>query len=117
MKFCPYCGVPVPDAAFFCAECGKNLARFTEKTEQGEKRRKKKLKKSMKPKKPEFVQPSEEQIKAEDNYDGYYEDIMPEDADRLREGIDWNIIKRVGILVAGVFVIIGLCVVVMCLLG
>ena len=44
------------------------------------------------------------------DYDGYYEDVQPIDADRQHEGVDTRLILRVALLVAGVALVIGGCV-------
>ena len=54
-------------------------------------------------------QPVPPEVEALD-YDGYYEDVQPIDADRQREGVDTRLILRVVLLVAGVALVIGGCV-------
>ena len=44
-----------------------------------------------------------------DGYDGYYDDVLPSDIDREREGIDVGLLKKVGIIAGGVALIIILC--------
>lgn len=47
-------------------------------------------------------------------YDGYYEDIFPADtSSAVRQGIDKAVIKKMILLVAGVVVLFGMCVVLM----
>ena len=50
---------------------------------------------------------------AEDGYDGYYDDILPPDLDREKEGPDKELIKKIVSLTVAVIFIIGLCVVMM----
>lgn len=40
------------------------------------------------------------------NYDGYYDDVKPVDAGKQEEGVDPEMIKKVAILLAGVFAVI-----------
>ncbi|MFR2866398.1 MAG: hypothetical protein ACLTCK_00320 [Oscillospiraceae bacterium] len=49
----------------------------------------------------------------EDGYDGYYDDILPPDLDREKEGPDKELIKKIITLTVAVILIIGLCVVMM----
>lgn len=46
----------------------------------------------------------------EDGYDGYYDDVLPPDADRIEEGVDKGLIKDIILLCIAVVLIIGLCV-------
>ena len=58
-----------------------------------------------------------EEIKPEDDgYDGYYDDVLPPDIDRTREGIDKELVKKIVILGVSVLLIISLCVVMMYML-
>ena len=43
-------------------------------------------------------------------YDGYYDDVLPPDADRMREGIDLHLVKRIIVLLVVVFLVITACV-------
>ena len=52
----------------------------------------------------------------EEDYDGYYDDVLPMDTGRQREGIDRSIVKKIAILISGLVVVIGLCVALMYLL-
>ncbi|MCQ2443026.1 MAG: zinc ribbon domain-containing protein [Oscillospiraceae bacterium] len=45
-----------------------------------------------------------------DGYDGYYNDVDPMDDDDLHDGIDSELIKKVALVVVGLFVVVGLCV-------
>ena len=40
------------------------------------------------------------------NYDGYYDDVKPVDAGEQEEGVDPEMVKKVAILLAGVFTVI-----------
>lgn len=131
MKYCPYCGASVvDDTVSFCSECGKSLslaAKQPEEKEQSKSTKKPTKKKGsgtaphLKKKKPKNSNPdppesSEEEIKAEDGYDGYYDDIVPTDTGKPREGVDWVLMKKIGLIGAAVVVIICLCIAAMYLL-
>lgn len=46
----------------------------------------------------------------ENGYDGYYDDVLPPDADQIEEGVDKGLIKDIILLCIAVVLIIGLCV-------
>ena len=46
----------------------------------------------------------------EDNYDGYYDDILPDDEGRFNESMDKNLIKKVIVIIVVVLLIVTLCV-------
>ena len=46
----------------------------------------------------------------DDGYDGYYDDVLPPDVDRIEEGVDKGLIKDIIVLCMAVILIIGLCV-------
>ena len=124
MKFCPYCGADLLDSnVLFCAHCGKKLPpheagtteplteemrpeREAPKPAPSKKERKKKKKS------PKIV-PPEPQEPLDDGYDGYYDDVLPPDTDRVKEGLDKELIKKIVALGVGVVLIIALCVVMM----
>lgn len=82
MKYCPYCGESLPDPnALFCPECGKATTGDLEESP---------------------VQ--------DEGYDGYYDDVLPVDSDRQREGPDQLLIRKIALLIGSVFLIIGGCV-------
>lgn len=119
MKYCPYCGASVlDDTVSFCSECGKNLNFSAEQQEKKQKPKGSKktspkssihLKKK-KPTKQELSEPETEKPKADDGYDGYYDDIVPTDTGKLREGVDWILMKKIGLVATGMVIIICLCV-------
>lgn len=132
MKFCPYCGADLlKEDAAFCAECGKKLSVAEEApspaheadSQHDAKPSKQKVSKKgsqkrrqPKPKKEKVQKPSLPEIEgepAEDGYDGYYDDILPPDLDREKEGPDKELIKKIITLTVAVILIIGLCVVMM----
>ena len=130
MKFCPYCGADLlKENAAFCTECGKKLSMAEEapsplhetdgqhdakpskqkvSKKDFQKRKKSKQKKVQEPPLPEI-----EGEPVEDGYDGYYDDILPPDLDREKEGPDKELIKKIVTLTVAVILIIGLCVVMM----
>ncbi len=130
MKFCPYCGADLlKENAAFCAECGKKLSMAEEapsplhetdgqhdakpskqkvSKKDFQKRKKSKQKKVQEPPLPEI-----EGKPVEDGYDGYYDDVLPPDLNREKEGLDKELIKKIVTLTVAVILIIGLCVVMM----
>lgn len=134
MKYCSYCGSELAsEDVIFCANCGKKLppheAGITEPLTE-EKRpepvpekpaQEKKLEKEAKPskgkKKKYRLEPvPKDPTPVDDGYDGYYDDVLPPDMDRVREGLDKELIKKIIALGVGVVLIISLCVVMMYLL-
>ena len=130
--FCPYCGADLlKEDAAFCAECGKKLSVAEEApspaheadSQHDAKPSKQKVSKKgsqkrrqPKPKKEKVQKPSLPEIEGEpveDGYDGYYDDILPPDLDREKEGPDKELIKKIITLTVAVILIIGLCVVMM----
>ena len=118
MKYCPYCGAEILSGAFsFCPSCGESLPVLAQPAAekspgksslQREKAKKERTRKRARPpKEPKQLVPSG---KVDLDYDGYYEDVQPIDADRQREGLDTRLILRVVLLVAGVALVIGGCV-------
>ena len=89
---CRRCGAELPEqAAVVCPVCGKK------------KRRQKK----------EKAESSITEVVGEavdDGYDGYYDDVLPLDADQIEEGVDKGLIKDMILLCIAVVLIIGLCV-------
>ena len=124
MKYCPYCGTElVNGAASFCTECGKSLQESTEKVvprkekktpQIDEKKPRPKKKRTAKTKNGFGIRPddvlSHKEIQEDFGYDGYYDDIVPSDIDREREGIDKELVKRISIITGVVLIIIGLCI-------
>ena len=103
MKYCPFCGAEVlPGALSFCPECGEALP-APQASVQGsaaptqEKRRKRSQKSPAVP-------------EVDPNYDGYYDDVEPIDADREREGMDTRLMGKVALVCLGVALVIGGCV-------
>ena len=100
MKYCPYCGASlVGGAASFCAECGKKIPAQTEVPQSKPKPKgKTSVRERPAPKQKRRspttgpAHPAKRKRNPMDiNYDGYYDDVM---------------IKKVAILLAGVFAVI-----------
>lgn len=118
MKYCPYCGAEILSGAFsFCPSCGESLLVSEQPAVENslekplprrEKAKKERPRKRERPPR-KAKQPVPPEVEALD-YDGYYEDVQPIDADRQREGVDTRLILRVVLLVAGVALVIGGCV-------
>lgn len=53
---------------------------------------------------------------SEDDYDGYYDDILPVDEGRFSEGIDRELVKKIVLIIGMVLLIVGACVMMMYLL-
>ena len=116
MKYCPYCGADlIEDAVSFCAECGKQLP--ASKAQKEKPKEKPEIKKTSKKKKKKPVKKAESSIDVEtvvdDGYDGYYDDIRPVDEGHEREGMDKELIKKIAIIIAVLFVVIAACVALM----
>ena len=124
MKYCPYCGAGFSDGTVsFCSECGKKLPEEktvppeakeqSKKVTQKQKRKKEKKekhKKDAKKKKPEKEIPEVMGEAVDDGYDGYYNDVLPPDTDRVKDGLDKELVKKIVALCIGVTVIILMCV-------
>ena len=127
MKYCPNCGAAFADGtASFCSECGKPLAvndtvgehvADTEKTVNANVKGKKKKTKKDKPvkqKKSKKEKKAQKEVidePVDDGYDGYYNDVLPPDSDRVKEGLDKELIKKIAAVAVGVVFIISMCVV------
>ena len=126
MKYCPNCGAAFSDGtASFCSECGKQLAvndavgehvADTDKAinATGNKKKKAKKDKPVKQKKSKKEKKTPKEIidePVDDGYDGYYNDVLPPDLDRVKEGLDKELVKKVVAVAVGVVFIISMCVV------
>ena len=110
MKYCPYCGADVPDGTvLFCVECGKELPAKQVKVTQPTTKQKSPTVKNRKAKASPAT--AAELLKAyNDGYDGYYEDLLPDDYGKERFETDSTPVKKIIILLIGVLVMIGICV-------
>lgn len=129
MKYCPYCGAELSDgAASFCMECGKSLPAMDgdrknskeesislqKRTEKKQKKPRKRSEKRRKKADGEFFESSGSP--RDDGYDGYYDDVLPSDAGKLKEGVDMELVKKISAVAGVMLLIIVLCVVAMYLL-
>ena len=124
MKYCPYCGAGFSDGTVsFCTECRKKLpeektvppeakeqSKKVAKKQKRKKEKKEKHKKDAKKKKPEKEIPEVMGEAVDDGYDGYYNDVLPPDTDRVKDGLDKELVKKIVALCIGVTVIILMCV-------
>ena len=109
-------------------ECGKSLPtaeggqkKPKEKPVKSQKRMEKKRKHpSPKPRKKHEKPVGEHVGRAfhpkDDGYDGYYDDVLPSDAGKLKEGPDMELVKKVSAVAGVMLLIVILCVVAMYLL-
>ena len=126
MKYCTNCGAALEDStASFCAECGKPLSSESEdsvknpvenkkakhKETKKKKPKKEKIRKQKKTKKKDEVLEEIVGEPVDDGYDGYYDDVIPPDTDRVKEWLDKELIKKIVALCIGVIFIISMCVV------
>ncbi len=124
MKYCPYCGAGFSDGTVsFCTECGKKLpeektvppeakeqSKKVAKKQKRKKEKKEKHKKDTKKKKAAKEIPEVMGEAVDDGYDGYYNDVLPPDTDRVKDGLDKELVKKIVALCIGVTVIILMCV-------
>ena len=125
MKYCPYCGAGFSDGTVsFCSDCGKKLPEPKEGEAAGKESSKKVTTKKSKPMKEKNEKRKKESKKkkekkdipeimgeaVDDGYDGYYNDVLPPDTDRVKDGLDKELIKKIVALCVGVTVIILMCV-------
>lgn len=144
MKYCPFCGADLlsPEVSF-CAECGKQLPEGSTaqtmpegqpKPAEVPRKPKKKpapVRPKRKPKKktrPSIGGAPTKLLKSQsgekdlpesvtaDDYDGYYDDVIPIDTGDTRPGLDQEMIKKISLLILGALLVIGLCVVLMTVL-
>lgn len=132
MKYCPYCGADLVDGTVsFCQECGKKLnatpcavqdepikeapasntptaEKPSKKKKEKKEKKKAKQKKQRKSKKEDIPEIIGEAV--DDGYDGYYNDVLPPDTDRVKDGMDKELVKKIVALGIGVTVIILMCV-------
>ena len=124
MKYCPYCGAGFSDGTVsFCTECGKKLpeektvppeakeqSKKLAKKQKRKKEKKEKDKKDTKKKKAPKEIPEVMGEAVDDGYDGYYNDVLPPDIDRVKDGLDNELVKKIVALCIGGTVIILMCV-------
>ena len=127
MKYCPYCGAELHSGAVsYCSSCGKKLAKHKERPAKKRKSKEPKTKSTPKKQKPK-KEPRQKKVRpqkphktraipevmgepVDEGYDGYYDDVLPPDADRISEGMDKKLVIKIVTLCACVSVIILMCV-------
>ena len=109
MKFCIHCGASLSGgAASFCPECGKPLrrqgaptkARSTAPSKAPASRPRRG------PQRPAPQRPPKNPM--DENYDRYYDDVPTADADRVSEGLDPALLKRILLILLGAVAVIAL---------
>ena len=124
MIYCPYCGAGFSDGSVsYCTECGKKLpeektvppeakeqSNKVAKKQKRKKEKQEKHKKDTKKKKAAKEIPEVMGEAVDDGYDGYYNDVLPPDTDRVKDGLDKELVKKIVALCIGVTVIILMCV-------
>ena len=127
MKFCPNCGAERVGDAPFCYECGvkfEETEAHTKKKKESKNKlkrdkqsvKKRRLKKTKPTTKSDASELLEMKPSVDDNYDGYYEDVLPVDTEEIRQPLDKELIKQIALLVSGVVVVIAICILIMCYL-
>lgn len=105
MNYCPYCGTELINGTVsFCTECGKPIPSPAFQSDK---------KKSTKAKRrdTQIVKPDFNEI--DPDYDGYYNDIQPEDIESIRQEFDKQLVKKLALIITAVLVIVGISVVIM----
>ena len=123
MKFCPYCGAEqMDDTATFCMECGKQLPGKAERFEPERaslatsKKRKCKNSSKQRPRKAKNLRAIDTETQGDNSYDGYYDDVLPDDLERANQTLDSQLIKKVAALAFGTMLIVLACIAIMYLL-
>lgn len=122
MKFCPYCGSELAgEDAVFCMECGKQMPeRNPQESESPQNDVEEKGHQEDTPDSQPVLDEGETQEPVETDpdagYDGYYDDVMPDDHGNIRTGVDKQLIKRIVVLAVSVVLIICACVAIMYIL-
>ena len=115
MKYCPYCGASLSGSAVsFCPECGKELPHKKGQIEPKRKKRRSPPQSGRKPERPR--RPQELPNPMDIGYDGYYDDVQPLDAGARGEGMDPELMKRIGLVILGAVGVICLSVILMIVL-
>lgn len=140
VSFCAECGkaLPVSEKSNQSEQQGKSKRQETQHEKKSRRRQKGKILHGETVKKREEDKTDEQQIKPleapksqkqqpepsaaladsipEDDYDGYYDDILPADEGRFSEGIDRGLVKKIVLIIGMVLLIVGACVMMMYLL-
>ena len=116
MELCPNCRAKLDAGAVsVCLKCGKALSGAAKKSpgKYAKKKTNKKSKRQKESKKKKQKNESIPEIMGEpvdDGYDGYYNDVLPPDTDRINEGMDKELIKNILVISICTAVIILMCV-------
>lgn len=117
MKYCPYCGATLMRSAIsFCPECGRALEEASDGTpepfvifdhpEKTEEKRKVVWN----------IPETENRKPKEKSYDGYYDDIVPEDGMvHEKPERDGSLALKIGLIIASVLVVGAICIAVLIL--
>ena len=74
----------------------KEQSKKVAKKQKRKKEKKEKHKKDAKKKNPEKEIPEVMGEAVDDGYDGYYNDVLPPDTDRVKDGLDKELVKKIG---------------------
>ncbi|MDO4286385.1 MAG: zinc ribbon domain-containing protein [Eubacteriales bacterium] len=88
----------------------------SQKKSASRKKRKKAAEKARSKKKSGRQDQQPEDEKPEEDYDGYYNDILPVDEGRLKEGMDQQLVQKIIVLAVSALLVVGACVAMMYLL-
>lgn len=80
------------------------------KKERAPKKEKPPKKQKTKKKKPDKKIPEIVGEPVDDGYDGYYDDVLPPDVDRVKDGLDKDLVKQIVVLGVCVTLVIAMCV-------
>lgn len=122
MKFCPYCGSElVGENAVFCMECGKQMPERNQQepsNTQNDFEEKRNREDSADSTPVLDDRESQEPVVTDPDvgYDGYYDDVIPDDHGNIRSGVDKQLIKKIVVLGVSVVLIICACVAIMYIL-
>jgi len=125
MKFCSFCGAPLAGSAVsFCSECGKRVQKKAERKAPSIRNLRIKGKLfATRLDKPNYEEADDSIYKSEEipadtqetappidpqdvNYDGYYNDVLPEDEGYIRERIEPELIKRIAFVIGGMLLVV-----------
>lgn len=117
MKYCPFCGAALMRSAIsFCPECGKALEEASDGTPEPFVILDPPPKAEEKRKVVWNIPETEHKKPKEKSYDGYYDDIVPEDG-MVHEKPEWDgsLALKIGLIIAGVLVVGAICIAVLIL--
>ena len=96
MKYCPHCGALLEgDTVSYCSECGKALRKESHKKAPSQPKR-----------------PNPQNI----GYDGYYDDVRPDDSGGAKEAFDPTLVKKISFIIIGAAFLVALSILTMQLL-